>query len=73
MPKGGCCCRWAGTWRIAAGLPLFGWALWGGKFARDVTLDPTSHNLFPFEVLIGAAIATAYLACLTILRRMARP
>jgi hypothetical protein len=55
--------RWTGGWRLVAGLPLLGWATWVGKFARDVTLDPTSHNLFPFEVLIGTCAAMAYLGC----------
>ena len=62
--------RWAGAWRIAAGLPLLGWGIWGGNFARDVTRDPTSHNLFPFEVLIGAGMALLYLGGLAVLRRL---
>ena len=62
--------RWAGAWRLAAGLPLLGWAIWGGNFARDVTRDPTSHNLFPFEVLIGAGMALLYLGGLAVLRRL---
>ena len=41
------------------------------KFAWDVTLDPTSHNLFPFELLIGAGMALLYLCCLALLRRLA--
>ena len=64
--------RWAGGWRLAAGLPLLGWAVWGGNFARDVTRDPTSHNLFPFEILFGALVRCAYLGCLAVLRRIAR-
>ena len=62
--------RWAGAWRLAAGLPLLGWAIWAGNFARDVTRDPTSHNLFPFEVLIGAGMALLYLGGLAVLRRL---
>jgi hypothetical protein len=63
--------RWTGAWRIAAGLPLPGWAIWGGNFARDVTSDPTSHNLFPFEVFIGASVALLYLGLLAAARRLA--
>ena len=62
--------RWAGAWRLAAGLPLLGWAIWVGNFACDVTRDPTSHNLFPFEVLIGAGMALLYLGGLAVLRRL---
>jgi hypothetical protein len=64
--------RWAGPWRLAAALPLVGWAAWTFIFARDVTADPTSHNLFPFEVLFWALIATGYLGCLAVLRRLVR-
>lgn len=64
--------RWAGGWRLAAALPVLGWTLWAANFAYDVGRDPTSHNLFPFEVLIGAGAAAGYLACLALLRRIAR-
>ncbi|MFL5334835.1 MAG: hypothetical protein ACJ8H8_17000 [Geminicoccaceae bacterium] len=61
--------RWVGGWWLAAGLPLLGWAVWTGAFARDIARDPTSHNLFPFEILIGAVAALGYLGCLALLRR----
>lgn len=63
--------RWTGVWRLAASLPLPAWVVWGGNFARDVTQDPTSHNLFPFEILIGAGAALLYLGCLAMARRIA--
>jgi hypothetical protein len=63
--------RWDGTFRLAAALPVLGWLLWGANFAVDVTRDPTSHNLFPFEILIGAVVATVYLGLLAIFRRLA--
>jgi hypothetical protein len=62
--------RWAGPWRLAAALPLPGWAIWGANFARDVTLDPSSHNLFPFEVLMGAGAAAVYLGCVALARQL---
>ena len=64
--------RRAGDWRLASAVPLLGWAVWVATFAYDVSLDPTSHNLFPFEVLIGAGTSLLYLCCLGLLRRLAR-
>ena len=46
--------------------------MWVARFAWDTTLDPTSHNLFPFEILIGAAAALLYLAVLAGARLAAR-
>lgn len=61
---------WRGGFRLAAALPLPGWIVWGAKLALDLARDPTSHNLFPFEVLIGAAMALAYLGLLAGLRQL---
>jgi hypothetical protein len=63
--------HWAGGWRIAAALPTIGWLVWLAGFVRDIAVDPTSHNLFPFEILIGAAAALLYLAILATVRRAA--
>lgn len=62
--------RWDGTFRMAASLPVLAWTLWGLVFAIDVTRDPTSHNLFPFEIPIGAILASGYLCVLAIFRRI---
>jgi hypothetical protein len=64
--------RWQGRGRLAAGLPLLGWAMWGLILARDVLRDPSSHNLFPFEILLGALAALAYLGLVAGLRRLLR-
>jgi hypothetical protein len=65
--------RWAGAWRLAAALPAISWSVWLAGFARDVAADPSSHNLFPFEILIGVALAGFYLGCLALARRLLRP
>ena len=65
--------RWAGEWRVAAALPAIGWLVWLAGFVRDVSVDPTSHNLFPFEILIGVALAGLYLGALALARRLLRP
>src|SRR5687768_11287747 len=56
--------RWRGGFRSAAMIPPLLWALWIAVFVHDVTRDPTSHNLFPFEILIGALLSLVYLTCL---------
>ncbi|MFO1050445.1 MAG: hypothetical protein U1E52_21410 [Geminicoccaceae bacterium] len=63
-----CLQHWRGGWQVAAMLPMLGWAGWIAIFCRDVAADPTSHNLFPFEIAIGAILALAYLGLLAILR-----
>lgn len=64
--------RWRGGFQAAAALPLLGWGVWGSLFVRDVARDPTSHNLFPFEILIGVAVALPYLGLLAGVRRLCR-
>jgi hypothetical protein len=61
---------WHGPARLAALLPLLGWTVWGVSFARDVARDPTSHNLFPVEILLGAGAALVYLGLVMVLRRL---
>jgi hypothetical protein len=62
--------RWRGPPRAAAALPLPVWLAWGAKFGVDVTLDPTSHNLFPFEILFLAAGSLAWLGLVAAARRL---
>lgn len=63
---------WHGGFRWAATLPLAGWAIWAALFARDVAQDPTSHNLFPFEIVIGSLAALVYLLAAALARRFRR-
>lgn len=67
-----CLERWRGGWRLAAGLPVAGWLVWVVALVRDLAADPTSHNLFPFEILLGVMGASLYLACLALLRWLRR-
>lgn len=62
--------RWRGGFRLAAALPCLGWLIWAARFVHDVSLDPTSHNLFPFEMLIGVIASLGYLGVLAVLRRL---
>ena len=63
--------RWQGAWRIAAAVPLAAGVLWSLKDAYDLILDPTSHNLLPFEYVIGAIVTAPYMLVVTIWRRIA--
>ena len=57
--------RWRGHWRIAVALPAAAAVFVVLRIAIDVARDPTSHNLWPFEVLMtgaGCAVAVAALA-----------
>jgi hypothetical protein len=60
--------RWRGGWRVAAAIPV---ALIGFVILRivvDTARDPTSHNLWPFEILQAGIVALL----LTLLLRLAR-
>jgi len=62
--------RWQGGWRLAAAVPL---VLMLGTIARivvDVAVDPTSHNLWPFEILMVGAVATAAIVAMAVLHRI---
>ena len=60
--------RWTGGLRIAAAVPLPLWLVWGAILVVDLFRDPTSHNLLPFEILLGAIVALVYLAFLQLVR-----
>jgi hypothetical protein len=63
--------RWRGGWRLAALVPA---ALMGFVVLRllvGVAQDPTSHNLWPFEILIAGCESTGVLLMLFVARRIA--
>lgn len=63
--------RWRGGWRIAAAVPL---ALMGFVVVRIIagtSLDPTSHNLWPFEILMWGTISLLILGGIAIAHRIA--
>mgnify|MGYP001404345310 CR=1 FL=1 len=62
--------RWQGGWRTAGLVPLAGWALWATVVAIEVAHDPTAHNLLPFEILFGAALALTWIGALAVSRRL---
>jgi hypothetical protein len=64
--------RWRGKWRALAALPLLlvGWHTL--TIITDLSADPTSHNLLPFEYLELAVIVLPYMIVVWLFRRAAR-
>ena len=53
-------CRWEGIARKLAWLSALAAVVYVAKFAIDVSVDPTSHNLLPFELILVSLIGLAY-------------
>ncbi len=62
--------HWGGAWRFLGGAPLLLLAFWVLVLIASWAVDPTSHNLFPFEILIWAAGSLAWLALLWVVRKL---
>jgi hypothetical protein len=62
--------RWQGAWRLAAAVPA-GWVgLVVLRIVLGTALDPTSHNLWPFEILQASVASLVLTGALTLARRM---
>ena len=64
--------RWRGGWRLVAALPLLGVLAVVVTIGVDVSADPTAHNLWPFEVLVAAGVASAALGAIQLMRFIAQ-
>ncbi len=62
--------RWRGGWRLACAVPAVLMAFVVLRIIAGTAIDPTSHNLWPFEVLIAGALSSAAMAVLAIARRV---
>lgn len=62
--------RWKGGWRVAAAVPLVVMAATIGRIAIDVSLDPTSHNLWPFECLMVGALCTTAIVIMAVAKKV---
>ena len=60
--------NWTSGWRWCAGAPLLFVVAAALKIGLEVRADPTSHNLWPFELLGLLAIASALLGALYLVR-----
>lgn len=65
-----CIWRWQGGWRLAAAVPGAIMALFVLRLLVDAARDPTSHNLWPFEVLMVGGLSTVIIGILLVARRL---
>ena len=57
-------------WQLLAWVPGAPLAIWGCFIAWGVTRDPTSHNLWPFELVTWSALSGALLVLFLLARRL---
>ena len=62
--------RWRGGWRIAAAVPAAIMAFVVLRIVGGVARDPTSHNLWPFEVLQAGALSVVVMVVLSLARKL---
>ena len=55
---------WQGVWRVAAAVPalIIGFVVL--RIVIDTSSDPTSHNLWPFEILQAGALSLVLIGLL---------
>ena len=57
-------------WKLLAFAPVVPLVLWGVFIAWGVTQDPTSHNLWPFELVFWLLLSLALLGGFLLTRRI---
>lgn len=62
--------RWRGGWRIAAAVPAVFMAFVVLRILAGTTLDPTSHNLWPFEIVMWGGLSCAGMLLLGIAHKL---
>ena len=62
--------RWRGGWRMAAAVPAAIMAFVVLRIIIDTSRDPTSHNLWPFEILMAGALSAGLTVVLMIARKL---
>jgi hypothetical protein len=61
--------RWRGGWRLSAAVPAALMSFAVLRVLVGVSRDPTSHNLWPFEILVVAALSLCIMVALMLARR----
>lgn len=64
--------RWQGAWRWLAAAPLIVAGLDLLWIIASVSIDPTSHNLWPLELLLVIVCGTVAVGALWLLRMVVR-
>lgn len=62
--------RWHGGWRIASAVPAALMVFVMLRIFVGVSADPTSHNLWPFEILQTGTLCIVIMICLVIARKV---
>lgn len=60
--------RWRGLWRLAAAPPILYAGFIFVRILVDTARDPTSHNLWPFEIAYASFKTAAYMVVLLLIR-----
>ncbi|MGH8687098.1 MAG: hypothetical protein ACREVQ_05255 [Burkholderiales bacterium] len=62
--------RWRGGWRVAAAVPAALMAFVVLRLLVGVSADPTSHNLWPFEILMTGALSVVIMIAAGVARKI---
>jgi hypothetical protein len=62
--------RWHGTWRIAEAVPAAMMAFVIIRILVDGLRDPTSHNLFPFEIAMAGLLSVGMMGVLYLAHKL---
>ncbi len=62
--------RWQGYWRLASALPGAVGAFVVLRILIDTARDPTSHNLWPFEIVMWCGLSVLWMFALSLVRRL---
>ncbi len=62
--------RWRGWWRGAACLPIAALVIWAAVIVVGIIRNPTSHNLWPMELILWGAGSLVALGLLSLLKRL---
>jgi hypothetical protein len=65
--------RWRGRWRIAAAVPVCAMLFVVLRIVVDTAHDPTSHTLWPFEILQIGVVSITIIGALKLARALVRP
>ncbi len=61
--------HWRGGWRVAAAIPCLVLGFVILRIIVDGVFDPTSHNLWPFEIVLWGSAAGAWMLIVAVLRK----
>ncbi len=62
--------RWRGAWRLAAVVPAAVMVFVVLRIIVGTAIDPTSHNLWPFEIVMAGGISSVAMVALLIARKL---